>query len=179
MDATTLIIEIAGVLATGGAAACLSRRLYVNSSPRGSGFVRAAGFQPVRYGPMLRLFSTDDLRFLLQSGADKQAIARFQADRRRVILAYLRNLSADFGQIDLALRKLMVNAPGDRPELPKLLLEQRFRFTYQITRIRLQLYVPGLQLNGAQVEAAMNSLASAFNQMRLLQQQSAMAPMGA
>ncbi len=96
-----------------------------------------------------------------------------------MILSYLRNLSADFSQIDLAMRRLMVNAPMDRPELPKLLLEQRVRFTYQMTRIRLQLYVPGLQLNGAQVQAAMNSLTSVFDQMRSLQQQTAMAPMGA
>jgi hypothetical protein len=179
MNATTIIIEAAGVLAAGSTAAYLGRHLFMNSGPRSSGFVSAAEFKPVRYGPMLRLFSTDDLRFLLRSGADKQALARFQADRRRLILSYLRNLSADFSQIDLAMRRLMVNAPMDRPELPKLLLEQRVRFTYQMTRIRLQLYVPGLQLNGAQVQAAMNSLTSVFDQMRSLQQQTAMAPMGA
>lgn len=180
MSDIVVISEVAGFLAAGAMTAGLAWRAFRNSHPRGAGFHRAAGFSPLRYNPLTRLCSPADVRYLTsRPGASKEVVAKFRASRRRIVLAYLRNLEADFSCLETALRTVALTAPVEQPDLPKFLLEQHLRFHYHLNRIRFQVYVPGFSLDPVKLKPAVDALDSLFAEMRSLQPQLAAVAAGA
>ncbi|HEY1337419.1 MAG TPA: hypothetical protein VGF59_07900 [Bryobacteraceae bacterium] len=96
-----------------------------------------------RYRPMLRLLSSEDLRFLReQPGFRPQMEAKLRSQRCRLFRDYLGGLESDFQRVCLALKLLMVQSENDRPDLAATLVQARFQFARGVlmARISLQLF---------------------------------------
>ena len=82
-----------------------------------------------RYRPMLRLLSSEDVRFLLlQPGCTHATLARFRRERCQIFRRYLRMLEDDFQRVVMALKVVMAQSERDRPDLASALLESQIRF---------------------------------------------------
>ena len=100
-----------------------------------------------RYRPMLRLLSSEDLRFLReQPGFRPQMEAKLRSQRCQLFREYLGGLEADFRRVCTALKLLMVQSEYDRPDLAATLVQARFQFAYGVltARVSLQLFRWGI-----------------------------------
>ncbi len=126
------------------AVAVLLRRL---AAPRvcceGEWMDRVSG---ARYRPMERLLDPAEEAWLRRRAADRSAMRRFRAERRRLFRAYLRGLESDFRKLSAAVKLLLVEAGEDRPELAVALLKRQATFTLGLAgvRFRLALHAAGL-----------------------------------
>jgi hypothetical protein len=121
---------------------------------------------------MVRLLSADDLSFLrTQAGYTPELGQKLMRERRRLMRAYLRALSADFRAIYAAANDLLLSAPTDQPELAAELTRQRILFSKGMAVAHCNLYlnyfgmgevnVNGLVTSFSLVERRFNSLADA------------------
>lgn len=168
MPDTALWIAAGAVLLT---AAVLARMLFRLSrgglrTPR-----RPAGpLSPERYRPLPRLLDEADFEFLRAQPGFRPSIARRLAARRRAVFAgYIRQLERDFLALHRAARLVALYAPVDRPDLSRLLLEQRFVFAGNMLLLRLRMYVPGLSVRGADLSRLLAALERVGGELRSLE----------
>lgn len=96
-----------------------------------------------RYQPMLRLLSEDDLNLVV---GDKTLVRQLRRQRVRVVRGYLRCMTKDYAALYAAVRRTMVDATEDRPDLANLLLNSQVNFAVSSVMIetRLCLYRFGI-----------------------------------
>jgi hypothetical protein len=104
-----------------------------------------ARISATRYRPMQRLLDPAEEAFVAQH-ADKAAVRRFRAQRRRVFRGYLCSLERDFDKTCGAIRLVLVDSHQDRPELAAALMKQQARFVLAtaLVRGRLWLHAAGI-----------------------------------
>ena len=93
-----------------------------------------------RYRPMVRLLDLEDSQFLQsQPGYTPEMANRLRARRSQMFLGYLRCLDADFQRVSMAIRILMAQSGRDRPDLARLLVQQRILFAWGMASAHLRL----------------------------------------
>jgi hypothetical protein len=109
---------------------------------------------------MVRLLSADDLAFLrTQAGYTPELGAKLMRERRRLMRAYLRALSADFGAIYAAANDLLLSAPTDQADLAAELTRQRILFAKGMAVAHLNLFLNYFGFGEVNVGALVDSLA--------------------
>ena len=94
----------------------------------------------VRYRPMERLLSTEDLDFLAsQPGYTRQMARRLRSERRKAFRGYLRCMKRDFNRVTLAIQMLMINSMVDRPDLAGILVKQKAAFQMGLLAVEWRL----------------------------------------
>jgi hypothetical protein len=117
-----------------------------------------------RYRPMMRLLDERDLEFLRsQPGFRPPMEAKLRAQRSRVFRGYLRNLSADFRRVCMAVKVLMLQSKRDRPDLAAVLVRQQALFALGIAMVEARLFLYRWGLCTVDVRA----LVKTFDVMRL------------
>jgi hypothetical protein len=100
-------------------------------------------FSLMRYQPMTRLLSSQDLEFLAaQPGCRPETLARLRRDRRRIFRMYLRDLVADFQALHAAARKMAASSPEPQAQLIASLLRQQVTFWFALLSIETRLLLP-------------------------------------
>lgn len=128
-----------------------------------------ADFTPSRYRPMERLLIEEDLEFLATQPGYTPALGRhLRAERRKVFLAYLRNLTRDFERLHRAARVLLLSAPEDRPDYAAALIRQRIAFERALVVVRCRLVVSRISGSAIDVSGLMDALESMNAQVRSL-----------
>lgn len=100
-----------------------------------------------RYNPMLRLLEEDEVQFLkAQGNFEGRRETEFRTERTRLFREYLGCLRADFEQMSMAIRILMVQSCHDRPDLARALVGRQavFAVTLALVHGRLILYRWGI-----------------------------------
>ena len=98
--------------------------------------------------PMSHLLRDDDLQFLRTQPKFTTPLAtKFRIQRSRIVRAYLREIDADFKQICLALKVVMVQSKHDRPDLASALIRHQFAFAYRkmVVQFQVVLYRYGVR----------------------------------
>jgi hypothetical protein len=117
-----------------------------------------------RYRPMMRLLEGADLEFLrTQPGFDPKMVTKLRAQRCQIFRGYLRCLNSDFGRVCAALRLVMLQSRGDRPDLAGALLRHRLQFAGGILGVQFRLYLYRWGFCGVDV----TTLVRTFDLMRL------------
>jgi hypothetical protein len=112
-----------------------------------------------RYRPMVRLLSSDDVAFLqTQAGYTPKLGQKLMRERRRLMRAYLRALSADFRAIYAAANDLLLSAPTDQPELAAELTRQRILFAKGMAIAHCNLCLNYFGLGEVNVSSLVDSL---------------------
>lgn len=118
-----------------------------------------------KYRPMARLLSAEDLEFLKrQAGYTPEIGRRYRVERRRVMRAYLKALSADFATLHAAASHLLMVAPVDQPALANELMKQRWLFTRGMALAHLNLCLDAVGVGQVQVGSLVESLSSVQRQ---------------
>lgn len=100
--------------------------------------------RPLNLRPMERLLREDDFAYLASLPGYKPEVGeRLRARRVAVFRGYLSQVETEFHRLHLALRLLSLTSGQDRPELARLLLEQRILFSYRMLQVRLRLTLFG------------------------------------
>jgi hypothetical protein len=96
-----------------------------------------------RYRPMQRLLSGEDLALV---AGDKVLLRQLRKHRCSVVRGYLRCMTKDYSALYAAVRRMMVEATEDRPDLVKVILFSRVNFAWSLCAIeaRLALYRFGI-----------------------------------
>lgn len=129
LSVTVLVIITAGMGL--GALVAFLWLLRGVSRPRGSSptALTAGQFSTERYAPLASLLSNDEYQFLRRQPGFTPAVGRrFRAERRAICRQYLMLLRDDFSAIYTELSKILLYSKQDRPELARVLFEQRIRF---------------------------------------------------
>lgn len=122
-----------------------------------------------RYRPMVRLLSDDDIAFLRTQVGYTPALGRkLMRERRRLMRAYLRALSADFQGIYAAANDLLLSAPTDQPELAAELTRQRILFAKNLALAHLNLFLNYFGVGEVKVGALVDSLSFVERRFNLL-----------
>ena len=133
---SAIVVCLAGLFAL-----LLSRLLRATPANLGSPFQAR---RPVNLRPMERLLREDDFAYLAAlPGYSPELGQRLRARRVEVFKGYLAQLETEFHRLHLALRLLSLTSGQDRPELARLLLEQRILFSYRMFQVRLRLVLFG------------------------------------
>lgn len=128
-----------------------------------------AEFSPARYRPMQCLLEEEDIEFLAaQPGYTSSLGRRFRGQRRKVFLAYLRNLSRDFERLHRAARVLLLSAPEDRPDYAAALVRQRISFERALLVVRCRLLLNGVSGSAPDVSGLVDALEAMNAQVRTL-----------
>jgi hypothetical protein len=168
MPDTALWIAAGAALLTAAALARMLVRLSRGGLCPGR---RSSGpLPPERYRPLPRLLDEADFKFLRAQPGFRPAIARRLASRRRAVFAgYIQQLERDFLALHRAARLVALYAPVDRPDLSRVLLEQRLVFASNMLLLRLRLYVPGLSVRGADLSRLLGALERVGGELRSLE----------
>lgn len=122
-----------------------------------------------RYRPMVRLLSPEDLVFLKsQVGYTPELGQKLMQERRRLMRAYLRALTTDFGAIYAAATELLLSAPVDQPELAAALTHQRFAFSKGMALAHFNLCLNQFGVGEVNVSALVDSLSVVDRQFNTL-----------
>ncbi len=128
-----------------------------------------ANFSPSSYRPMERLLIEEDLEFLASQPGYTPALGRhLREERRRIFLAYLRNLTRDFERLHRAARVLLLSAPEDRPDYAAALVRQRVTFERALLVVRCRLMVSRVSGSAIDVSGLMDALESMNSQVQIL-----------
>ncbi len=101
---------------------------------------RSESRRPLNLRPMERLLRDDDFSYLASlPGYTPEVGQRLRARRVEVFRGYLSQVEAEFHRLHLALRLIGLTSGQDRPDLARLLLEQRVVFSYRMFQVRLRL----------------------------------------
>jgi hypothetical protein len=96
-------------------------------------------FQPEKYRPLSHLLDFREVRYLRsQPSCGFRLIWAFRAERARICLRFLREIKADFEQLQVVGQALVV-AGRCSPEFHEELFRQRVRFTLAWWRVRAAL----------------------------------------
>ena len=117
----------------------------------------------MRYRPMLRLLSDDDLAF---TSANKSLMRRLRSQRRIIFRGYLHCLTKDYGRLLTGVRMAMVRSGVDRPDLARALAKNQALFALALCRIefRLQLHAVGVgKVDVSGLVEAMDALRTQVN----------------
>ena len=129
-----------------------------------------------RYRPMLRLLSQDDFRVLrAQPGFTWQMAARLRRQRCLIFRGYLRSLRIDFSRLCMALKLVMIQSGGDRPDLASALTRRQLSFASRLAVIYLRLELYSIGIGAVPVDG----LLRLFEGLRLEVRNLAPAPIGA
>lgn len=132
MTTATLSISISVAILGAIAMLLISRIRMMNASPSGPFRSPSSG----RYQPMLRLLSEEEFAF---AGNNKAMRRKMLQERHKLFREYLRCLARDYGQLLNGIRLVMLQSASDRPELVKMLAQNRAHFVLALCRIELSL----------------------------------------
>jgi hypothetical protein len=113
------------------------------ASRRDDGEIDAAAwlhaFSVDSYAPMERLLDKSDFEFLSsQPGYQAEIGARLIRERKRLFLAYLNHLIADFNQLLRIARFMIVHSREDRADFAAALWRQQVAFYFAICAVRVR-----------------------------------------
>src|SRR6202158_170633 len=96
------------------------------------------------YVPMQRLLDGRDFEFLAaQPGYEPEVARQLHADRREIVVGYLKLLTRDFKQLVAIAKHMQVYSTEDQPGFGEALLWQQITFYYAVTSVRCRLaWVP-------------------------------------
>jgi hypothetical protein len=106
---------------------------------------------------MQRLLDPAEEAFVAQH-ADRAAVRRFRAQRRKIFRGYLCSLERDFDKICGAIRLALVDSRQDRPELAGALMKQQARFALATTMVRGRLMLHAAGIGTVDARALIGSL---------------------
>ncbi len=104
-------------------------------------------FSIERYRPMLRLLNDIDPPSLCSHSSVKPKLVwHFRRERCRILRGHLRSLTRDFTRVSAALKLVMTQASGDRPDLAALLVRSQATFAacMVLAHVQLLLYEFGI-----------------------------------
>jgi len=158
---------VGGFCATSGSAitfALMRAKRYLNLD---TDDMSREGFSPVRYEPMARLLSEEDVNFLkARPGVDPALVRRFRIQRRKVFRAYLCELASDFHRLHEEARVMLTVAPEEYADLVPTLMRAKVRFWTAMAgvEIRLTLHTFGVgQVDVRRLLAPLETLHSAIH----------------
>lgn len=94
--------------------------------------------------PMERLLREDDFTFLAGlPGYSPEIGSKLRARRVELFRGYLAQVEAEFHRLHLALRLMSLTSGQDRPDLARVLLQQRVMFSYRMFQVRVRLALFG------------------------------------
>jgi hypothetical protein len=173
MNWMTILVLLTLVLAA--SLSWVARRIASpqTSLPVTAGWIDALSVE--RYRPMMRLLDSEDLEFLrLQPGFTPQIATQLRIQRCRIFRGYLRCLSDDFAQVCTAMKIVLLQSRGDRPDLAKALVRQQALFAAGMAAVHVRLFLYRWGLCSADV----TGLVKIFDGMRLELQTLVPATMG-
>lgn len=122
-----------------------------------------------RYRPMERLLASRDATFLAcQPGFNLSMSRDFRSARRAIFRAYLRCLSKDFDRIYRSLEVAVVQAPVDRPDLLRILFQQKLRFGVCMFIIEMQVAFSAWGISRGNVRRMVDSMSTLANTLSVL-----------
>jgi hypothetical protein len=158
---------VGGFCATSGSAiafALMRAKRYLNLD---TDDMSREGFSPVRYEPMARLLSEEDVNFLkARPGVDPALVRRFRIQRRKVFRAYLCELASDFHRLHEEARVMLTVAPEEYADLVPTLMRAKVRFWTAMAGVemRLTLHTFGVgQVDVRRLLAPLETLHSAIH----------------
>lgn len=132
--------------------------------------LEAHGKPMVRFEPMERLLREEDMEFLRQSKGFQPVIARrLRAARVRIFRSYLDQLQSEFSRLHRALRLLTLVAGEDRPEVSRILLEQKLLFTFRLWEARARVILFQFGLGPVPVSGLVQAVEGLRAQVRQMQ----------
>jgi hypothetical protein len=111
---------------TAGLVIALMRTFYTECMPDTESV--DTGQVSYRDYPFHRLLDPADFEFLRRRGASEKQVRKLRAERRRLFRLYLRSLARDFHQVHRAIKRILVQARVDRPDLAVTLARQQAAF---------------------------------------------------
>ena len=112
-----------------------------------------------RYRPMERLLARPDAAFLeRQDGFSPSMSREFRARRRKLFRAYVRCLARDFARIYQTLEIAIVESRQDRPDLARLMFQQKVHFVLAMLAIELRLAIHAWGMDRMDVERLVQSV---------------------
>lgn len=113
----------------------------------GTGADHILHFSLERYEVMLRLFDSQDYRWILgHPHGNPEMCRRLRAERRRAFRAYLGELSEDFRRLRRLAQEIILNSPQDESRLMIFLVRQSIRFHYQIAALHVKLLLDPIRV---------------------------------
>jgi hypothetical protein len=99
------------------------------------------------YRPIQRLLAPADFEYLRNKGISEDKINKLRRERRKIYRLCLRSLARDFNNVHRALALALAHSHVDRPDLAKLLAQQKFTFYRNLLQVelRLTLYACGFE----------------------------------
>ncbi len=135
-----------------------------SSGSQPSGTIAAGENLAIRYRPMERLLDESDYEFLAaQRGIAPQVVSKLRSARRKIFRSYLQSLRSDYSRVSFALKMLMVDSAVDRPDLAKVLMQNKILFTKTLMRVEFQLTLHAMGVGTVQI----GGLIEALEAMRL------------
>ena len=116
-------------------------------------------FHPGRYHAMLRLLSTEDLRFLEDRGCPGSQVRQLRRERVRIFQNYLREMTSDFAQLQ-SIGRAMILAGSASPDLQDKLFQSKVRFTQNLWMVRFELATYQLGIGTVNVSGLLESWTS-------------------
>jgi len=148
------------ILAASAAAAALALVLRGIASPKENFPITPEWVREVsveRYRPLLRLLDTRDFAFLIsQPGFSPDMINRLRHSRCRIFRGYLKELSADFRSLCLAIKLIMVQSEIDRPDLARFVLRSQLEFAAQMVCVHARLLLFEVGLGHVEIGSLLN-----------------------
>ena len=131
---------VGGFCATSGSAltfALIRAKRYLNLD---TDDMSRESFSPVRYEPMARLLSEEDVKFLkARPGVGPALVRRFRLQRRKVFRTYLCELASDFHRLHEEARVMLTVAPEEYAELVPTLMRAQVRFWTALAGVEMRL----------------------------------------
>lgn len=116
-------------------------------------------FSPSRYQPIERLLDEADYRFLASQPGYRPSIGRrLRAERRSILLDYLRLMRRDFNRLYRAAKLAVLYAGEDRSEVARVLLRAKIGFEWSLLTVRFCLRLPWPALRPADLAGLVRSL---------------------
>jgi len=133
-----LWIAVAFSVVAAGTCAWLYSRLVSRSSVPDFDVSWWNEFRPERYRPVGRLLDAEEFEYLRSlRGADRRILSEFRRRRTRIMREYLRQMSFDFGRLQVLGQMMLVSGLGNE-ELRDELFRQKVHFSIALWRVRAQ-----------------------------------------
>ncbi len=122
----------------------------------------------IRYRPMERLLDESDFEFIAAQRIAPKMVSQLRNERRKIFRAYLRSLRMDYSRLTFTLKKVMLDSAVDRPDLAKVLFENKVLFTKTLMRVEFQLAVHSFGVGTVQINGLVEALDSMRRQLQVL-----------